>query len=216
MPKCNIGVESKFFRMAAEQRYMYAQRVLRRVMEWLHKREISSNNKMTLDISSKLVIGDRMYSNIMSIAVLCDCGEGDLADIIKKNHCHIATSDDAAHTYIIFNKPAKTIAKFAGLAGVPSFIYCHAGIKEAWRMKHPNLKYNSVKNPYIFDGNAEATFSDALLHSADKAIGKALDAVREQFHLNCETNDCILDYIYNMTGMKAAAYKKCFIEALIK
>lgn len=177
-------------------------------------KEISSSDKSTLDISSKLVMDGTQYSNIMSIALLRDCSGGRLADILKKNHCKFATTDDDNRLYIIFNKPARTIAKFAGSYGVSSFIYCHANAKEMWRMKNEDFKYNSVKNPYIFVGDAEVTLSDTLLHYADKAIGKAVEAVRKAFNLTGETDEHILDYIYNRTGMKAGAYREYFTEAL--
>ena len=174
-------------------------------------KEISSNDKSTLDISSKLIMGGTQYSNIMSIALLRNCCDGRLADILKKNHCQFVTTGD--DMYIIFNKPARAIAKLAGHAGVPSFTYCHANIKEVWRMKNTHFNYNSVKNPYIFDGNTEVTLDETLLDNADKAIGKALDAVMAQFHLTGENNDHILDYVYNSTGMKAGAYRRSFTES---
>ena len=175
-------------------------------------KEISSNDKSTLDISSKLIMGGTQYSNIMSIALLRDCSDGRLADILKKNHCQFVTTGN--DMYIIFNKPARAIAKLAGRSGVPSFIYCHANTSEVWRMKNKDFKYNSVKNPYIFDGNAEVTLSDTLLHGSDKAIGKAVDAVKKAFNLTDKTDDYILDYIYNRTGIKAGAYREYFTEAL--
>ena len=175
-------------------------------------KEISSNDKSTLDISSKLIMGGTQYSNIMSIALLRDCSDGRLADILKKNHCQFVTTGN--DMYIIFNKPARAIAKLAGRSGVPSFIYCHANTSEVWRMKNEDFKYNSVKNPYIFDGDAEVTLSDTLLRCADKAIGKAVDVVRKAFHLTGESDDNILDYIYNRTGMKAGACRECFTDAL--
>lgn len=127
---------------------------------------------------------------------------------------HECLTDDDNRLYIIFNKPARTIAKFAGSYGVSSFIYCHANAKVMWRMKNEDFKYNSVKNPYIFVGDAEVTLSDTLLHYADKAIGKAVEAVRKAFNLTGETDEHILDYIYNRTGMKAGAYREYFTEAL--
>ena len=175
-------------------------------------KEISSSDKGTLEISSKLVMGGKQYSNIMSVALLRDCGDGRLEDILMSNHCKFVTTGD--DVYIIFNKPAKRIAKVAGLSGVPSFIYCHANTSEVWRMKNEDFEYNSVKNPYIFGGNAQVTLSDTLLRCADKAIGKATDAVRKAFNLADRTDNHILDYIYNKTGMKAAAYRKCFTESL--
>ena len=177
-------------------------------------REISNNDKGTLDISRKLIMGGREYSNIMSVAILSDGDKGSIADILKQNHCIFTTTDDEKHTYIIFNKPAKRIAKIAGRSGAPSFIYCHANTSEVWRMKNEDFKYNTVKNPYIFDGDAEVTLSDTLLRCADKAIGKAVDTVRKAFHLTGESDDNILDYIYNRTGMKAGACRECFTEAL--
>ena len=175
-------------------------------------RKISNNDKETLYISNKLVMGDIQYSNIMSIALLRDYGDGRLADILKSNHCKFVTTDD--DMYIIFNKPAKRIAKIAGNTGVTSFIYCHSNVNEVLRMKNEDFEYNSVKNPYTFYGNTEVTLSDTLLQNADRDIGMALDAVRNTFHLTGETNDFILDYIYNRTGMKAVAYKKTFAESL--
>ena len=177
-------------------------------------REISNNDKGTLDISCKLIKGGRENSNIMSVAILSDRDKGSIADILKQNHCIFTTIDDEKHTYIIFNKPAKRIAKIAGRSGVPSFIYCHANTSEVWRMKNEDFKYNTVKNPYIFDGDAEVTLSDTLLRCADKAIGKAVDVVRKAFHLTGESDDNILDYIYNRTGMKAGACRECFTDAL--
>ena len=172
------------------------------------------SNKETLDISSKLVKDGTQYNNIMSIAILRDCGEETLAATLKKKHCQFANPGDDKHTYIIFNKPAKTIAKVASHARLPSFIYCHANTSEMWRMKNEDFEYNSVKNPYIFAGNAEVTLSDTLLHNTDEAIGKAIDAVRKAFNLTGETDDHILDYIYNRTGMEAGAYRKYFTESL--
>ena len=161
-----------------------------------------------------MIKGDREYSNIMSVAILSDGDKGSIADILKQNHCIFTTIDDEKHTYIIFNKPAKRIAKIAGRSGVPSFIYCHANTSEVWRMKNEDFKYNTVKNPYIFDGDAEVTLSDTLLRCADKAIGKAVNVVRKAFHLTGESDDNILDYIYNRTGIKAGAYREYFTEAL--
>lgn len=177
-------------------------------------REISNNDKGTLDISRKLIMGGREYSNIMSVAILSDGDKGSIADILKQNHCIFTTTDDEKHTYIIFNKPAKRIDRIAGHAGLPSFIYCHANVYEVWRMKNEDFRYNTVKNPYIFDGDAEVTLSDTLLRCADKAIGKAVDAVRKAFNLTGETDEHILDYIYNRTGMKAGASRECFTDAL--
>ena len=177
-------------------------------------REISNNDKGTLDISRKLIMGGREYSNIMSVDILSDGDKGSIADILKQNHCIFTTTDDEKHTYIIFNKPAKRIDRIAGHAGLPSFIYCHANVYEVWRMKNEDFRYNTVKNPYIFDGDAEVTLSDTLLRCADKAIGKAVDAVRKAFNLTGETDEHILDYIYNRTGMKAGASRECFTDAL--
>ena len=177
-------------------------------------REISNNDKGTLDISRKLIMGGREYSNIMSVAILSDGDKGSIADILKQNHCIFTTTDDEKHTYIIFNKPAKRIDRIAGHAGLPSFIYCHANVYEVWRMKNEDFRYNTVKNPYIVDGDAEVTLSDTLLRCADKAIGKAVDAVRKAFNLTGETDEHILDYIYNRTGMKAGASRECFTDAL--
>ena len=177
-------------------------------------KEISSSDKSTLDINSKLVIGGRQYSNIMSIALLRDCGDKRLEDILKSNHCQFVTPGNDKHLYIIFNKPAKRIAKVAGHAGLPSFTYCHANVCEVWKLKNDNFEYNSVKNPYIFGGDAQVTLNNTLLHNADKAICEAIDAVRKAFHLTVQTDDYILDFIYNRTGMKASTYKKCFTESL--
>ena len=177
-------------------------------------KEISNHEQVILDINSKLTIGGKQYHNIMSIAILYEASEETLAEILKKCHCQFTVTSDDTRSYIIFNKPARAIAKLAGHAGVPSFTYCHANIKEVWRMKNTHFNYNSVKNPYIFDGNTEVTLDETLLDNADKAIGKALDAVMAQFHLTGENNDHILDYVYNSTGMKAGAYRRCFTESL--
>lgn len=176
-------------------------------------KEISSNDQAMLDTNCKLSIDGKQYHNIMSIAIFYEAGEETLAEILKKCHCQFTVTCDDTRSYIIFNKPARAIAKLAGRAGVPSFTYCHANIKEVWRMKNTHFNYNSVKNPYIFDGNTEVTLDETLLDNADKAIGKALDAVMAQFHLTGENNDHILDYVYNSTGMKAGAYRRSFTES---
>ena len=177
-------------------------------------KEISNHEQVILDINSKLTIGGKQYHNIMSIAILYEASEETLAEILKKCHCQFTVTSDDTRSYIIFNKPARAIAKLAGRSGVPSFIYCHANTSEVWRMKNEDFKYNTVKNPYIFDGDAEVTLSNTLLRCADKAIGKAVDVVRKAFHLTGESDDNILDYIYNRTGMKAGACRECFTDAL--
>ena len=177
-------------------------------------KEISSNDQVILDPNCKLSIDGKQYHNIMSIAILCEAGEENLAEVLKKNHCQFTTPLDNTHSYIIFNKPARTIAQLAGRAGISSFIHCHGNTKELWRIKNQHFKYNSVKNPYIFSGSAEVALNITLLDRADKAIGNALDAVKAQFHLVGETNGHILDYVYNKTGMRAAAYRKIFTESL--
>ena len=177
-------------------------------------KKILSNDQVMLDPNCKLSIDGKQYHNIMSIAILCEADEENLAEILKRNHCQFTIPRDDTHSYIIFNKPARTIAKLAGRSGISSFTYCHGNTKELWRIKNQHFKYNSVKNPYIFSGNAEVALNSTLLDSADKAIGNALDAVMAQFHLTGENNDHILDYVYNSTGMKAGAYRRCFTESL--
>lgn len=161
-----------------------------------------------------------------------------LSDMLKRDHYVFVRQDghfggNPEHSYIVFNITQEAAAKITGKFEQTSFFYCYPDgegniVNEYWAKKDTTAPYNSVKNPYVFinkttkvhnEKDAEDFYSvinndykysidcEVFVKANDK-LEEGLNNLRSQFNLVNESNDDLLDYVYNKTGMKAGAYKK--------
>lgn len=165
-----------------------------------------------------------------------------LSDILKRDHYVFVRQDghfggNPEHSYIIFNITQEAAAKLAGKFEQTSFFYCYPDekgnmVNEYWQKTDTNAPYNSVKNPYEFinktskvhnqkdaedfysviDNDYKYSIDCEVFDKANDKLEEGLNNLRSEFNLVNESNDDLLDYIYNKTGMKAGAYKKVVFE----
>ena len=165
-----------------------------------------------------------------------------LSNLLKRDHYVFVRQDghfggNPEHSYIIFNITQEAAAKLAGKFEQTSFFYCYPDdegnmVNEYWQKTDTKAPYNSVKNPYEFinktskvhnqkdaedfysviDNDYKYSIDCEVFDKANDKLEEGLNNLRLQFNLVNESNDDLLDYIYNKTGMKAGAYKKVVFE----
>ena len=165
-----------------------------------------------------------------------------LSDLLKRDHYVFVRQDghfggNPEHSYIIFNITQEAAAKLAGKFEQTSFFYCYPDdegnmVNEYWQKTDTKAPYNSVKNPYVFinkttkvhnekdaedfysviDNDYKYSIDCEVFDKANDKLEEGLNNLRLQFNLVNESNDDLLDYVYNKTGMKAGAYKKVVFE----
>ena len=165
-----------------------------------------------------------------------------LSNLLKRDHYVFVRQDghfggNPEHSYIVFNIKQEAAAKITGKFEQTSFFYCYPDGKgnitnEYWEKKDTKAPYNSVKNPYEFinkttkvhnekdaddfysviDNDYKYSIDCEVFAKANDKLEEGLNKLRSQFNLVNESNDDLLDYIYNKTGMKAGAYKKVVFE----
>lgn len=169
-----------------------------------------------------------------------------LSDMLKRDHYVFVRQDghfggNAEHSYIIFNITQEVAARISGKFEQTSFFYCYPDdkgniVNEYWEKKDTNAPYNSVKNPYEFinkttkvhnEKDAEDFYSvigkdykysidSAVFSKANDMLEECLNNLRSSFTFVNESNDDLLDFVYNKTGVKAGAYKKAMFNNLYK
>jgi hypothetical protein len=165
-----------------------------------------------------------------------------LSNLLKRDHYVFVRQDghfggNPEHSYIIFNITQEAAAKITGKFEQTSFFYCYPDkegnlVNEYWEKKDTNAPYNSVKNPYVFinkttkvnnekdaddfysiiDHDYKYSIDPSVFSKVEDKLEEGLNNLRSQFNLVNESNDDLLDYVYNKTGMKAGAYKKVVFE----
>ena len=167
-----------------------------------------------------------------------------LSNELKRGHYVFVRQDghyggNPEHSYIVFNVDVDVIAKLSGKFEQTSFFYCYPDgngniVNEYWEKKDTNAPYNSIKNPYVFinkttkvnnekdatdfysiiDHDYKYSIDASVFSKADDTIAEGINRVKTQFNLINESNDYILDIVYNKTGMKAGAYRKVMFESI--
>jgi hypothetical protein len=165
-----------------------------------------------------------------------------LSNELKRAHYVFVRQDghyggNPEHSYIVFNVDVDVIAKLSGKFEQTSFFYCYPDgdgnmVNEYWEKKDTKAPYNSVKNPYVFinkttkvnnekdaedfysiiDHDYKYSIDPSVFSKVEDKLEEGLNNLRSQFNLVNESNDDLLDYIYNKTGMKAGAYRKVMFE----
>lgn len=163
-----------------------------------------------------------------------------LSDILKRGHYTFVRQDghfggNPEHSYIIFNISQEIAARLSGKFEQTSFFYCYPDdkgniVNEYWEKKNTKVPYNSIKNPYVFinktikvhnEKDADDFYSVIghdykysidceVFNKVNDELNEGLINLRNEFNLINESNDDLLEYIYNTTGPKAGAYKKVF------
>ena len=197
--------------------------------------ESSENAKPRfLDISKKVSIRGKSYDNIMCFAILSvgnpDTGgdipiarnkcKKELFGLLKQNHYTFVGLDgcfdgNVEHSYIIFNITQGTTAKLAGKFQQASFFYCYPDgdgnlVNECWAKQDTEQPYNSVKNPYVFINrtiNDKYSIDASVFVKADTALQESIENLRTEFNLIEESNDEILDCIYNKADVKSRTFR---------
>lgn len=167
-----------------------------------------------------------------------------LSDILKRDHYTFVRQDghfegNVEHSYVIFNIKQDVVAKLAGMFQQSSFFYCYPDgmgniVNEFWEKEDTNSPYNSVKNPYIFinkttkvnnekdaedfysiiDKDYKYSIDASVFTKADAALQESIDNVKTEFNLIEESNDDILNRIYNMTDVKSRAIRHTVLKSV--
>lgn len=160
-----------------------------------------------------------------------------LSDLLKRDHYTFVRQDghfegNVEHSYIIFNITAEVAAKLAGKFEQTSFFYCYPDgngnmVNEYWAKQDTKQPYDSVKNPYIFinkttkihnekdaedfysiiDNDYKYSIDTSVFVKADAALQESIENLRKEFNLIEESNDDILDCIYNKTDIKNRTFR---------
>ena len=168
-----------------------------------------------------------------------------LSNELKRGHYVFVRQDghyggNPEHSYIVFNVDVDVIAKLSGKFEQTSFFYCYPDgngniVNEYWEKKDTNAPYNSVKNPYVFinkttkvnnEKDAEDFYSiidhdykysiDASVFSkADDTIAEGINRVKTQFNLINESNDYILEIVYNIINHFLWRTKTSFFHSFL-
>ena len=158
-----------------------------------------------------------------------------LSDLLKRDHYTFVRQDghfegNVEHSYIIFNITAEATAKLAGKFEQTSFFYCYPDgnmVNEYWAKQDTEQPYNSVKNPYIFinkttkvnnkkdaedfysiiDKDYKYSIDPSVFVKVDTALHESIENLKEEFNLIEESNDDILNYIYNKADIKNRTFR---------
>lgn len=167
-----------------------------------------------------------------------------LSDILKRDHYTFVRQDghfegNVEHSYIIFNIKQEVVAKLAGMFQQTSFFYCYPDgnnniVNEYWEKQDTKQAYNSVKNPYVFinktttinnekdaedfysiiDKDYKYSIDPSVFVKADTALQESIDNAKLEFNLITESNDDILNSIYNMTDVKSRALRHAVLKSV--
>lgn len=166
-----------------------------------------------------------------------------LSDILKRDHYTFVRQDghfegNVEHSYIIFNIKQEVVAKLAGMFQQTSFFYCYPDgnniVNEYWEKQDTTAPYNSVKNPYIFinqttkvnnekdaedfysiiDKDYKYSIDPSVFIKADTALQESIENAKLEFNLITESNDDILNRIYNMTDVKNRALRHTVLSSV--
>lgn len=160
-----------------------------------------------------------------------------LSDLLKRDHYTFVRQDghfegNVEHSYIIFNITAEVTAKLAGKFEQTSFFYCYPDgngnmVNEYWAKQDTKQPYNSVKNPYIFinkttkvnnekdaedfysiiDKDYKYSIDASVFVKADTALQESIENLKKEFNLIKESNNDILDCIYNKADIKNRTFR---------
>ena len=167
-----------------------------------------------------------------------------LSDLLKRDHYTFVRQDghfegNIEHSYIIFNITCEAVAKLAGKFEQTSFFYCHPDgqgniINEYWEKQDTKQPYNSVKNPYIFinkttkvnnekdaedyysiiDKDYKYSIDPSVFIKVDTALHESIENLRSEFNLIEESNDDILNCIYNKVDIKNRTFRHITLKGV--
>jgi hypothetical protein len=168
----------------------------------------------------------------------------ELSNLLKRDHYTFVRQDghyegNVEHSYIIFNITQEVAAKLAGRFEQTSFFYCYPDgigniVNEYWEKQDTEQPYNSVKNPYIFinkttnvenkqdaedfysiiDKDYKYSIDPSVFVKADTALQENIENLRSEFNLIEESNDEILNCIYNKTDIKNRTFRHITLQGV--
>lgn len=168
----------------------------------------------------------------------------DLSSLLKRDHYTFVRQDghfegNVEHSYIIFNITVEATAKLAGKFEQTSFFYCYPDgngnmVNEYWVKQDTKQPYNSVKNPYIFinkttkvnnekdaedfysiiDKDYKYSIDPSVFVKADTALHESIENLRSEFNLIEESNDDILNCIYNKADIKNRTFRHITLKGV--
>lgn len=169
----------------------------------------------------------------------------DLSNLLKRDHYTFVRQDghyegNIEHSYIIFNITQEVAARLAGRYQQTSFFYCYPDdngniVNEYWEKQDRTQPYNSVKNPYIFinkttkvhnekdaedfysiiDKDYKYSIDTSVFIKANAALQESIDNLRQEFNLIEESNDELLDCIYNKADIKNRTFRHITLKGII-
>lgn len=167
-----------------------------------------------------------------------------LSDLLKRDHYTFVRQDghfegNVEHSYIIFNITTEATAKLAGMFEQTSFFYCYPDgngnmVNEYWSKQDTEQPYNSVKNPYIFinkttkvnnekdaedyysiiDKDYKYSIDPSVFVKVDSALHESIESLRSEFNLIEESNDEILNCIYNKADIKNRTFRHITLKGV--
>ena len=167
-----------------------------------------------------------------------------LSDLLKRDHYTFVRQDghfegNVEHSYIIFNITVEATAKLAGKFEQTSFFYCYPDgngnmVNEYWAKQDTKQPYNSVKNPYIFinkttkvnnekdaedfysiiDKDYKYSIDPSVFVKVDTALRESIENLKEEFNLIEESNDELLDCIYNKADIKNRTFRHIILKGI--
>lgn len=168
----------------------------------------------------------------------------ELSNLLKRDHYTFVRQDghyegNIEHSYIIFNITLEAAAKLAGKFEQTSFFYCYPDgngniVNEYWEKQDTEQPYNSVKNPYIFinktikvdnkqdaedfysiiDNDYKYSIDPSVFVKADVALQESIENLRSEFNLIEESNDDILNCIYNKADIKNRTFRHITLKGV--